>query len=169
MRQLVTEVRDLSTDEVRIDLLLKKGADEQKVLAYLYKHTQLQNNFNVNLTCLVPTENPEIGAPNRLSLKEMLWHFLHFRLEVITERLTNELQSLEKRIHILNGFALIFDALDAIIRIIRKSDEKADAAEKIMKKFPADGRKRGTGRGTDRCHPRIETLSPREAGNQSDP
>ena len=53
--------------------------------------------------------------------------FLHFRLEVITERLTNELQSLEKRIHILNGFALIFDALDAIIRIIRKSDGKADA------------------------------------------
>ena len=73
----------------------------------------------------------------------MLWHFLHFRLEVITERLTNELQSLEKRIHILNGFALIFDALDAIIRIIRKSDGKADAAEKIMKKFPADGRGRG--------------------------
>lgn len=136
---LVTEVRDLSTDEIRVDLLLKKGADEKKVLAYLYKHTQLQNNFNVNLTCLVPTENPEVGAPNRLSLKEMLWHFLHFRLEVITERLTNELKSLERRIHILNGFALIFDALDEIIRIIRKSDGKADAAKKIMRKFPADG------------------------------
>ena len=72
---LVTEVRDLSTDEIRVDLLLKKGADENKVLAYLHKHTQLQNNFNVNLTCLVPTENPEVGAPNRLSLKEVLWHF----------------------------------------------------------------------------------------------
>lgn len=137
---LVTEVRDLSTDEIRVDLLLKKGADENKVLAYLYKHTQLQNNFNVNLTCLVPTENPEVGAPNRLSLKEMLWHFLHFRLEVVTERLTNELRSLEKRIHILNGFALIFDALDEIIRIIRRSDGKADAAKKIMKKFPATPR-----------------------------
>lgn len=137
---LVTEVRDLSTDEIRVDLLLKKGADENKVLAYLYKHTQLQNNFNVNLTCLVPTENPEVGAPNRLSLKEMLWHFLHFRLEVVTERLTNELRSLEKRIHILNGFALIFDALDEIIRIIRRSDGKADAARKIMKKFPATPR-----------------------------
>ena len=70
----------------------------------------------------------------------MLWHFLHFRLEVITERLTNELKALEKRIHILNGFALIFDALDEIIRIIRKSDGKADAAKKIMRKFPADAR-----------------------------
>ncbi len=136
----VVEVRDLSTDEIRVDLLLKKGADEDKVLAYLYKHTQLQNNFNVNLTCLEPTENPEIGTPNRMSLKEMLWHFLHFRLDVITRRLENELNSLEKRIHILDGFALIFDALDQIIRIIRKSDGKADAAAKIMKKFPADGR-----------------------------
>ncbi len=137
---LVTEVRDLSTDEIRVDLLLRKDADENKVLAYLYKHTQLQNNFNVNLTCLVPTENPEVGAPNRLSLKEMLWHFLHFRLEVVTERLTNELHSLERRIHILNGFALIFDALDEIIRIIRRSDGKADAAQKIMKKFPVTSR-----------------------------
>jgi DNA gyrase/topoisomerase IV subunit A len=140
---LVTEVRDLSTEEIRVDLLLKKDADENKVLAYLYKNTQFQNNFNVNLTCLVPTENPEVGAPNRLSLKEILWHFLHFRLAVITERLTNELRALEKRIHILNGFALIFDALDEIIRIIRRSDGKADAATKIMKRFPASKKKNG--------------------------
>lgn len=134
---LITEVRDLSTDEIRIDLMLRKGADENKVLAYLYKHTDFQKNFNVNLTCLVPTENPVLGTPERLSLKEMLWHFLHFRLEVVTRRLENELASLEKRIHLLEGFALIFDALDQIIQIIRKSDGKADAAEKIMKKFPA--------------------------------
>ena len=133
---LVVEARDLSTEEIRVDLLLKKDADENKVLAYLYKHTDFQKNFNVNLTCLVPTENPEVGQPNRLGLKEILWHFLHFRLEVLTRRLENELASLEKRIHILNGFALIFDALDTIIKIIRASDGKADAAEKIMKKFP---------------------------------
>jgi DNA gyrase subunit A len=133
---LATEVRDLSTDEIRVDIHLRKDADEDKVLAFLYKQTQFQNNFNVNMTCLVPTENPEVGRPERLSLKEMLWHFLHFRLDVITERLTNELRSLEKRIHILNGFALIFDVLDEIIRIIRASDGKADAAQKIMKRFP---------------------------------
>ncbi len=88
---LVQEVRDLSTDEIRVDLLLKKDADENKVLAYLYKHTDLQKNFNVNMTCLVPTENPEVGTPERLGLKEMLWHFLHFRLDVVTRRLENEL------------------------------------------------------------------------------
>lgn len=135
---LVNEVRDLSTEDIRIDLELKRDADSEKVLAFLYKQTSLQSNFNVNLTCLTPTENPEVGAPRRLSLKEILWYFLHFRLDVLTARLGNELAQLEKRIHILEGFALIFDALDEIIRIIRNSDGKADAAEKIMKRFPAD-------------------------------
>ena len=134
---LVQDVRDLSTDEIRVDLVLKKDADENKVLAFLYKHTDFQKNFNVNLTCLVPTENPEVGTPDRLGLKEILWHFLHFRLDVLTRRLENELDSLLKRIHILEGFAMVFDVLDQIIRIIRQSDGKADAAEKIMKKFPA--------------------------------
>ncbi|MEM9913894.1 MAG: DNA topoisomerase (ATP-hydrolyzing) [Planctomycetota bacterium] len=132
---LLLDVKDLSTEDLRIDLELKKDADEAKVLAYLYKHTALQTNFNVNLTCLVPTQNPEVGAPDRLGLKEILWHFLHFRLDVVTRRLENELAGLEKRIHILEGFALIFDALDQIIKIIRASDGKADAAEKIMKRF----------------------------------
>ena len=135
---LIQEARDLSTDEIRVDLQLKKDADENKVLAYLYKHTDFQKNFNVNLTCLVPTENPEVGAPNRLGLKEILWHFLHFRLDVLTRRLENELASLERRIHLLKGFSLIFDALDEVIRIIRRSEGKADAAKKIMKRFPAD-------------------------------
>jgi DNA gyrase subunit A len=133
---LVEEVRDLSTDDIRIDLVLKKEGDEKKVLAYLYKNTPLQTNFNVNLTCLVPTENPEVAAPNRLGLKEILWYFLQFRLDVITRRLENELAALEKRLHILQGFVTVFDALDEIIRIIRRSDGKADAAQKIMKRFP---------------------------------
>jgi DNA gyrase subunit A len=140
---LVEEVRDLSTEDIRVDVILKKGADPNKVLAFLYKHTPLQTNFNVNLTCLVPTENPEVGQPARLGLKEILWHFLHFRLEVVTRRLENELAALLKRIHILEGFALIFDALDEIIKIIRASEGKADAAQKIMKRFPPA--KNGTG------------------------
>ena len=129
---------EATLEEIRIDLILKKDADEQKVLAYLYKHTPLQINFNVNLTCLIPTEKPEVGDPKRLGLKEILWYFLHFRLDVVTRRLENELEGLEKRLHVLEGFVLIFDALDEIIRIIRRSDGKADAAQKIMKRFPAD-------------------------------
>ena len=145
---LVVEIRDVSTDDIRIDLHLKKDADEKKVLAFLYKNTQFQTNFNVNLTCLVPTENPDVGRPERLGLKEALWYFLQFRLEVVTKRLENELETLNKRIHILRGFVTIFDALDEIIRIIRKSDGKADAATKIMKRFPVK-ESRGKQQGLD--------------------
>jgi DNA gyrase subunit A len=134
----LVDVKDLSTDDVRIELELKAGADEQLVMAYLFKHTQLQTSFAVNLTCLVPTENPEVGRPERLDLKQMLWHFLHFRLEVVTSRLEHELEQLRRRIHILEGFEKVFDALDEILRIIRKSEGKADAAEKIIKRFDID-------------------------------
>jgi DNA gyrase subunit A len=135
---LLLDVKDVSTEDVRIELELKKEADEHKVLAYLFKNTPLQSNFAVNLTCLVPTENPDVGRPERLDLKSMLWHFLHFRLEVVTKRLQHELAELGRRMHILEGFALVFDALDQILKIIRASDGKADAAKKIMAKFKLD-------------------------------
>ena len=134
----LVDVKDVSTDDVRIELELKGGADDNLVMAYLFKHTTLQTTFAVNLTCLVPTENPEVGRPERLDLKQMLWHFLHFRLGVVTSRLEHELEQLKRRIHILEGFEKVFDALDEIIKIIRKSDGKADSAEKIMKRFSLD-------------------------------
>jgi len=132
------DVRDVSTEDVRIAIEMKKDADEKMVMAYLCKHTQLQINFAVNLTCLIPTENPEVGRPERLDLKSMLWHFLHFRLEVVTKRLEHELRAIRKRMHLLEGFEKVFDALDEILRIVRKSDGKADAAEKIVKRFDLD-------------------------------
>jgi DNA gyrase subunit A len=132
------DVKDVSTDDVRIALELKRDADERMVLAYLFRHTPLQSNFIVNLTCLIPTENPEVGRPDRLDLKSMLWHFLHFRLDVVTRRLDHEQAALARRIHVLEGFARVFDALDEIVRIIRKSDGKQDAAQKIIKRFGLD-------------------------------
>ena len=134
----LVDVRDVSTDDVRIALELKKDADERMVMAYLFKNTPLQTSFPVNLTCLEPTENEMVGAPKRLSLHEILWHFLHFRLDVVTRRLEHELAALKKRMHILEGFEKVFDALDEILRIVRKSDGKPDAAEKIMARFELD-------------------------------
>jgi DNA gyrase subunit A len=132
------DVKDVSTDDVRIALELKRDADPKMVMAYLFKNTPLQTNVIVNLTCLIPTENAEVGRPERLDLKSILWHFLHFRLEVVTNRLEHELEALKKRMHVLEGFEKVFDALDEIIRIIRKSDGKADSAAKIMKRFELD-------------------------------
>jgi DNA gyrase subunit A len=134
----LVDVKDLSTDDVRIALELKKDADPDLVMAYLYKHTPLQTNFPVNLTALIPTENAAVGKPERLELHEILWHFLDFRFHVVTRRLEHELGALEKRIHILEGFETVFDALDEILRIVRKSEGKADAAERIMAKFSLD-------------------------------
>jgi DNA gyrase subunit A len=130
---LLLDIRDESTKEVRIVLELKKDADPSLVMAYLYKHTPLQQNFNVNMTFLLPT-----GAPLRLDLKSTLAQFLAFRLEVVQKRFEHDLAELRKRIHVLEGFAKLFDGLDEAIRIIRKSDGKVDAAAKLMKRFDLD-------------------------------
>jgi DNA gyrase subunit A len=135
---MLTDVRDESTAEVRVVLELKSGADPNLVMAYLCKHTPLELSFPVNMTCLVPTQNREVAGPMRLNLKSILDEFLTFRQEVVTRRFQFELAQLKKRIHILEGFQIIFDALDETIRIIRKSEGKSDAADKIMKRFKLD-------------------------------
>jgi DNA gyrase subunit A len=134
------DVRDESTDECRIVLEIKKGADPQLIMAYLYRHTPLQSNVSVNLTCLVPTDQEDVAAPSRLNLLQMLRHFLDFRMEVVIKRLEHELAKLLERIHILEGLITIFDALDEAIRIIRRSDGKADAARKLIGRFELSDR-----------------------------
>jgi DNA gyrase subunit A len=139
------DVRDESTTDVRIVLEIKRDADPAMVMAYLYKHTPLQSSFHVNLTCLVPPELLDGSAPSgsppqpkKLGIKDMLEHFLDFRFNTTTRRFEFQLAELKARIHILEGFARIFDALDETIKIIRASDGKEDAAGKIMKRFKLD-------------------------------
>ena len=132
------DVTDESTEDIRVALEIKGDADPQMVMAFLFKHTPLQTNFSVNMTCLVPTEQEDVARPERLDLHQVLWHFLHFRLEVVTRRLEHELAALQKRIHLLEGFEKVFDALNVIIALIRASDGKADAAVKIMRRFKLD-------------------------------
>jgi DNA gyrase subunit A len=134
----LSNVRDESTDDVRIVLELKRGSDTEAAMAYLYKHTKLQQRFHVNLTCLVPTDDAEVGAPRQVDLRTILRHFLDFRMEVVTRRLQHELEKLEARIHILEGFETIFDALDEAIKVIRASKNKDDAAQRLMHRFQLD-------------------------------
>jgi DNA gyrase subunit A len=124
-------------DGLRIALDIKPDADPQLVMAYLYKHSALQENFAYNMTCLVPTPDGKL-QPQRLGLKAILRHFLDFRFLTVKRRFEYELEQLRRRIHILEGFAIIFDALDKAIRLIRESSGKADAAEKLMKAFKLD-------------------------------
>jgi DNA gyrase subunit A len=140
--QLLNLVNESNEKEgLRIALELKPGSDPNLVMAYLYKHTQLQDNFAYNLTCLVPVadeEGKERTRPERLGLKAIFRHFLDFRLATVRRRFEHELEQLRRRIHILEGFRIIFNALDKAIKIIRDSDGKADAAERLMKTFKLD-------------------------------
>ncbi len=133
-----TDVRDESTADIRIVLELKSDASADAVMAYLYKHTALQTNFNVNLTCLLPTDNPAVGQPARVTLADLCRHFLDFRMAVVTRRLEHERRQLEARLHILEALARIYDDLDRAIRIIRKAESRADAAQKLREAFRLD-------------------------------
>jgi DNA gyrase subunit A len=134
----VQDIRDESTDEVRIVMELKRGSDPEAAMAYLFKHTPLENRFHVNLTCLVPTENPLVPAPAKVDLKRMLREFLDFRFEVVTRRIEYDLAQLLDRIHILEGFELVFSDIDKVIEIVRNSESKKDAAEGLMDWFGCD-------------------------------
>ena len=131
---LVSDVRDESTEAVRIVLELKDGkVDPDKVMTYLYRHTDMEINFPLNFTCLTPT-----GVPERLSIIEILNHFLDFRKEMVVRKLEFERANLKKRLHILMGLAKIFDDLDAAIAIIRGARDRAEAHEGLKGQFDLD-------------------------------
>ena len=131
--QLV-DVRDESTDEVRVVLELAAGADPELAMAYLFKNTPLESNFAVNLTALVPVEGGST-RPELLSLKACLKYFFDFRVDVTEKRLSFEKRQLMERIHILEGLVIIYDALDEALKIVRKSEGRSDAAEKLRGRF----------------------------------
>jgi len=135
--QLV-DVRDESTTDVRIVLDLQKNADPNLAMAYLFKHTPLQNNFFVNLTCLIPVVGSTTSRPQCLNLKQILEQFIDFRLATVTRRFSHDLRILEQRLHILSGFKTIFDALDTVLTLIRQSEGKADSAAQLQRRFPLD-------------------------------
>ncbi len=124
---------------MRITLELKPNTDPNLVMAYLYKHTDLQRSFSYNMTALVPRPDGKTMTPqDGLGLKDILRHFLDFRLATVRRRFEYQLRQLRKRIHLLEGFAIIFNALDRAIKIIRESNGKADAAEKLKATFGLD-------------------------------
>jgi len=135
---LLTDVRDESTTDVRIVLELKSDAEPEAAMAYLFKHSDLQVNFHVNLTCLMPDGESEAGQPGRVSLLQLCRSFLDFRLEVVTRRLRFEQQKLKERLHILKAFLAIYKDLDKAIRLIRSAESKADANAKLCKAFKLD-------------------------------
>ncbi len=129
----LVDVRDESDEAIRVVLEVKNGAEPEKLMSYLFKHTDLESNFQLNFTCLKPN-----GEPDRLSLIAICKYFLEFRKEVITRRLKYELDLINRRLHILEGFAKIFDDLDRALKLIRSSSSRQEAHEKLKKGFKLD-------------------------------
>lgn len=127
--QGIKDLRDESTDDIRVVIELKTGTFPQKILNFLYKNTQLEQNFNFNLVALID------GVPQTLSLKDFLVEFVKHREEVVERRTRFDLQKAEAREHILLGLKRALDHIDEIITLIRKSKDKEEAKVNLMKKF----------------------------------
>jgi len=126
----VTDLRDESNRQgMRIVIELRRDAPEEVILNQLYKQTPLQSTFGVNLLALVN------GRPQLLSLKEALDHFLAFRREVVVRRATYDLAQARARAHLLEGFEIALDNLDAVIATIRAAQDTAGARAQLMERF----------------------------------
>ncbi|MDB5266488.1 MAG: gyrase subunit gyrase subunit protein [Parcubacteria group bacterium] len=122
-------LRDESTKDIRIVLDLKSGSQPQKILNSLYKYTQLEDTFHVNLVALVD------GVPQTLSLKSMLQEFIKHRQVVVKRRAEFELKKALAREHILLGLSKALDHIEEVIKIIRASKAVEDAKLNLMKRF----------------------------------
>jgi DNA gyrase subunit A len=126
----VGDLRDESDrDGMRIVVELKRDAVAEIVINQLYKHTALQESFGVNMLAIVD------GKPRLLNLKEALKAFVDHRKEVVTRRTAYDLRKAEERLHILEGYRIALDNLDAVIALIRNAADPKTAKEGLMTNF----------------------------------
>ncbi len=123
-------MRDESTQKgLRLVIELKKGVIPQVVLNNLYKYTSLQTTFGANNLALVN------GIPKRLSLREMLQHYIDHQVDVVTRRTRYDLKKAQARAHILEGYLMALDHIDEVISIIRSSQTDAEASSRLIERF----------------------------------
>lgn len=126
----ISDLRDESDrDGIRVVIELKRDAAYKKVVNNLYKFTDLQTTFPVNTVALVD------GIPQTLSLKSIFELYLKHRVSMVTKRSEYELDQAKKRAHILEGFLIALDHIDAVIETIKKSKDEPEAKQKLMQKF----------------------------------
>jgi DNA gyrase subunit A len=123
----ISDVRDESDRQgLRVVVELRGSADGPFVLSNLYEHTALQSAFPVNMLALVD------GQPKVLTLREILQHYIEFRVEVVTRKARYDLKKAQDRIHIVEGLRVAQERLDEIIHIIRESDDTDTARDSLM-------------------------------------
>jgi DNA gyrase subunit A len=126
----ISDLRDESDrDGIRVVIELKRDASYKKVLNNLFKYTELQTSFPSNMVCLVD------GIPQTLSLKSILEIYIKHRVEIVTKRSEYELKEAKHRAHILEGYLIALDHIDAVIKTIKESKDEPTAKAALMKKF----------------------------------
>ncbi|MEA1958897.1 MAG: DNA gyrase subunit A, partial [Chloroflexota bacterium] len=126
----ITELRDESDRQgIRVVIELRKGMQPEQVLNNLFKHTQMQTAFHVNMLALVD------GQPKVISLKTALQQYINFRQDVIIRRTKYELNKAKERAHILEGLKIALDNLDEVINTIRNSESAEAARKNLMERF----------------------------------
>ncbi|MBN1948402.1 MAG: DNA gyrase subunit A, partial [Candidatus Cloacimonetes bacterium] len=126
----ISDLRDESGRQgMRLVVTIKRGAEGSAVLNKLYKYSQLQSSFSVSNRALVK------GVPKVLNMKELAQHFLNFRHEVIVRRAKFELENAEARLHILEGYRIALDNIDAVIATIKASKTVSEASENLQSRF----------------------------------
>ncbi len=126
----IYDIRDESDrNGMRAVIELKKDTDVQKVLNYLYKYSDLQVTFGVNMVAIAE------GKPVQMGLKTMIGHFIRHQKDVVTRRTQYELKHARARAHILQGLMIAVDNLDEVIALIRSSKNPKEAKEKLMARF----------------------------------
>src|SRR4029078_2575063 len=126
----VADLKHLSDKSgMRIEVHLKRDAVPQVALNKLYKHTSLQTTFGYNAVALVD------GVPKTLSLLELIRHYLDFQREVVIRRSKDELHKAESRAHVLEGYLIALDSIDAIVALIRAASDTDDARTQLMSRF----------------------------------
>lgn len=122
----IAEVRDESDREgLRIAIELKKDADEQTILNYLFKYTDLQINYNFNMVAI------DNYTPRQVGIIPMLTSYIAHRKDIIVARSKFDKEKAEKRLHIVEGLIRVISILDEVIALIRASENKADAKENL--------------------------------------
>jgi len=123
----ISDIRDESDrDGMRIVIDLKRDENPQVILNHLYKQTQMQTSFGINMLAIVA------GRPRVLTLRDAIGHFIDHRREIVTRRTIFDLKKAEARAHILEGYKIALDWLDAVIELIRGSKTPAEAKEGLM-------------------------------------
>ena len=125
----ITDYHTDLKDGIKITITLKKDANPQVVLNNLYKHTAFQTTFGIIFLML------DKQTPRTLGLKDIISKYVDYQQEVIIRRTQFELDKAEKRVHILEGYKIVFDNLDEVIKIIKESKADGEAKSKLMERF----------------------------------